>query len=57
MLFRSQPNQLGTESIQVVHYARQLFEKGDLYKGIRPRSFDQVYPCLTAMNTIAILTR
>jgi hypothetical protein len=26
-----------------VRYAQQLFEKGDLHKGIRPKSFDQVY--------------
>jgi RloB-like protein len=38
-----QPGQLGTAPIQVVRYARQLFEEGDLHKGIRPRSFDQVY--------------
>lgn len=38
-----QPGQLGTAPIQVVRYAQQLFENGDLYKGIRPRSFDQVY--------------
>ncbi len=38
-----QPGQLGTAPIQVVNYARQLFEEGDLHKGIRPRSFDQVY--------------
>lgn len=37
------PGQLGTAPIQVVRYAQQMFEKGDLYKGIRPRSFDQVY--------------
>ncbi len=37
-----QPSQLGTAPIQVVKYARQLFEKGDLYKGIRPQNFDQV---------------
>lgn len=29
--------------MQVVNYALQLFEKGDLHKGIRPKSFDQVY--------------
>ena len=28
---------------QVVNYARKLFEEGDLHRGIRPRSFDQVY--------------
>lgn len=38
-----QPGQLGTAPIQVVRYAQQLFEHGDLHKGIRPKSFDQVY--------------
>ncbi len=38
-----QPGQLGTAPIQVVRYAQQLLEEGDLYKGIRPKSFDQVY--------------
>lgn len=38
-----QHGQLGTAPLQVVQYARQLFEEGDLKKGIRPRSFDQVY--------------
>jgi hypothetical protein len=38
-----QPGQLGTAPIQVVLYAQQLFEEGDLHKGIRPKSFDQVY--------------
>ncbi|BCO29844.1 hypothetical protein MIZ03_4768 [Rhodoferax lithotrophicus] len=38
-----QPGQLGTAPIQVVRYAQQLFEEGDLRKGIRPKSFDQVY--------------
>lgn len=38
-----QPGELGTAPIQVVKYAKQLFEEGDLYKGIRPRSFEQVY--------------
>ena len=27
----------------MVRYAQQLFEQGDLYKGIRPKSFDLVY--------------
>lgn len=31
-----QPSQLGTAPIQVVKYARHLFEKGDLHKGVRP---------------------
>lgn len=38
-----QPGRLGTAPIQVVRYAQQLFEEGDLHKGIRPKSFDQVY--------------
>jgi hypothetical protein len=38
-----QPGQLGTAPIQVVRYAQQLFEEGDLHKGIPPKSFDQVY--------------
>lgn len=38
-----QPGQLGTAPIQVVQYAQQLFEKGDLHKRIAPRIFDQVY--------------
>ena len=38
-----QPGQRGTAPIQVVRYAQQLFEEGDLRKGIRPKSFDQVY--------------
>ncbi len=38
-----QPGQIGTAPIQVVRYAQQLFEYGDLHKGIRPQSFDQVY--------------
>lgn len=37
-----QPGLLGTAPIQVVRYAQQLFEEGDLHKGIRPKSFDQV---------------
>jgi len=38
-----QPSQLGTAPIQVVQYARQLFEQGDLVKRIRPKCFDQVF--------------
>jgi hypothetical protein len=38
-----QPGQLGTAPIQVVRYAQQLFVDGELHKGIRPKSFDQVY--------------
>jgi hypothetical protein len=35
--------QIGTAPIQVVVYAEQLFRQGDLHKGIRPKSFDQIY--------------
>lgn len=35
------PSALGTEPIQVVHYAKQLFETGDPYKRIRPRAFEK----------------
>ena len=38
-----QPGQLGTAPIEVVRYARQLFEQGDLRKGIGPKRFDRVY--------------
>jgi len=38
-----QPGALGTEPLQVVDYARELFEHGDRYKGIRPRAFEQVF--------------
>lgn len=34
--------QLGTAPLQVVEYAEQLFTTGDLHKGIKSRSFDQV---------------
>lgn len=37
------PGALGTAPIQVVEYARQLFEDGDRHKHIPPRAFDQVY--------------
>ena len=38
-----QPGQRGTAPIQIVRYAQQLFEKGDLHRGIRSRSFDQIH--------------
>lgn len=38
-----QPSEHGTAPIQVVQYAQQLFEKGDLHKRIAPKVFDQVY--------------
>lgn len=38
-----QPGRLGTAPLQVVEYAKYLFEKGDHQLGIRPRQFDRVY--------------
>ena len=38
-----QPSELGTEPIQVVQYARNLFERGDVQKQIRARAFERVY--------------
>lgn len=38
-----QPSALGTEPIQVVNYALELFERGNRNKGIRPKAFEQVY--------------
>lgn len=37
------PSELGTAPIQVVQYARELFEFGDKHKNIQPRTFEQVY--------------
>jgi hypothetical protein len=37
------PCELGTAPIQVVQYARVLFEHGDRHKNIQPRAFEQVY--------------
>lgn len=37
------PSALGTQPIQVVQYAQQLFEKGDRARQIQPRAFEQVY--------------
>lgn len=37
------PGALGTEPIQVVQYAKGLFENGDKHKGVEPRAFEQVY--------------
>ncbi len=36
------PSELGTAPIQVVQYARELFENGDPRKNIQPRAFEQV---------------
>lgn len=38
-----QPSELGTAPIQVVQYAKDLFQFGDKHKGIQPRAFEQVY--------------
>lgn len=37
-----QPSELGTAPIQVVHYARDLFERGDRQKRIQRRAFEHV---------------
>lgn len=37
------PSELGTAPIQVVQYARELFENGDRHKNIQPGAFEQVY--------------
>lgn len=36
-------SELGTQPLQVVDFALELFLKGDPAKGIRPRAFEQVY--------------
>lgn len=38
-----QPSELGTSPIQVVQYAKELFEKGDRHRQIQPRAFEQIY--------------
>ncbi len=37
------PSRLGTQPIQVVNYARELFERGDRNRRIQPRAFEQVF--------------
>jgi len=37
------PSELGTSPIQVVQYAKELFENGDRHKRLQPRAFEQVY--------------
>jgi hypothetical protein len=37
------PSELGTEPIQVVRYAKQLFEKGDIHKRVRAKGFEMVF--------------
>lgn len=38
-----QPSDLGTEPLQVVQYARALFENGDPHKRISKRAFEKVF--------------
>jgi len=38
-----QPSGFGTGPIQVVQYARSLFDSGDRHKQIQPRAFEQIY--------------
>lgn len=38
-----QPSALGTQPLQVVEFAEQLFLNGDANKSIQPRAFEQVY--------------
>jgi hypothetical protein len=37
------PSALGTEPIQVVRYAQQLFEAGDPHKRLRAKAFEKVF--------------
>ena len=38
-----QPSELGTQPIQVVEYARELFAHGNPHRKIRPQVYEQVY--------------
>lgn len=38
-----QPSELGTQPVQVVNYARELFEHGNPHRKIRPQVYEQVY--------------
>jgi hypothetical protein len=49
--------ELGTAPIQVIEYARQLFEQGDRHKGIRPKSFDQIYAVFDRAEVLKLLKR
>jgi hypothetical protein len=37
------PSELGTAPIQIVQYAKELFENGDCHKNIQRRAFEKVY--------------
>ena len=43
-------SELGTAPIQVVQYARKLFEQGDRHKNIQHRAFEQVYAVIDRDN-------
>ena len=45
-----QPSTLGTQPLQVVEYAEQLFLRGDNARQIQPRAFEQVYPVFDRDN-------
>ncbi|UOD51401.1 RloB family protein [Orrella daihaiensis] len=47
------PSELGTAPIQVVHYAKELFEFGDKHKKIQPRAFEQVYAVFDRDNHVS----
>lgn len=49
-----QRGQLGTAPLQVVQYARQLFEEGDLKKASAPGVLTRCMRCSTATTTAAI---
>lgn len=38
-----QPSDFGTSPLQVVKYAKALFENGDRHKNIQPRAFEKVF--------------
>lgn len=40
---RALPSKSGTAPINVVQYAREIFERGDMHSGIKPRAFERVY--------------
>ena len=39
----ARPSQYGSAPVQVVQYAKALFEHGDSHKNIQPRAFERVY--------------
>ncbi len=51
------PCDTGTAPLQVVKYARELFEKGSRQKQILPKAFERSSRFSTAMNTKPTLMR